>query len=31
MSFLWYNLIACVVVVVAGYLLSLTVRDPQAS
>jgi Na+/proline symporter len=30
MSFLWYNLIACVVVVVAGYLLSLTVRDPQA-
>jgi Na+/proline symporter len=30
MSFLWYNLIACFVVVVVGYLLSLTVRDPQA-
>ncbi|HZH30205.1 MAG TPA: sodium:solute symporter [Pyrinomonadaceae bacterium] len=30
MSFLWYNLIACAVVVVVGYLLSLTVRDPQA-
>ena len=31
MSFLWYNLIACFVVVVTGYLLSLTVRDPQTS
>lgn len=26
-AFLWFNLIACVVVVVVGYLLSLTVRD----
>jgi Na+/proline symporter len=31
MSFLWYNLIACFVVVATGYLLSLTVRDPQMS
>ncbi|HLL71575.1 MAG TPA: sodium:solute symporter [Pyrinomonadaceae bacterium] len=29
-AFLWFNVIGCLVVVVAGYLLSLTVRDPQA-
>ncbi|MDQ1523072.1 MAG: solute:Na+ symporter, family, partial [Pyrinomonadaceae bacterium] len=29
-AFLWFNVIGCLVVVVVGYLLSLTVRDPQA-
>jgi Na+/proline symporter len=30
-AFLWFNVIGCLVVVVVGYLLSLTVRDPQTS
>jgi len=29
-AFLWFNVIGCLVVIVVGYLLSLTVRDPQA-
>jgi SSS family transporter len=29
-AFLWFNVVGCFVVVVVGYLLSLTVRDPQA-
>ncbi|HEX8632683.1 MAG TPA: sodium:solute symporter [Pyrinomonadaceae bacterium] len=29
-AFLWFNVVGCLVVVVVGYLLSLTVRDPQA-
>ena len=28
-AFLWFNVIGCLVVIVAGYLLSLTVRDAQ--
>lgn len=30
-AFLWYNLIGCVVVVVVGYLLSLTVREERVN
>jgi len=30
-AFLWFNVIGCLVVVVVGYLLSLTVRDPQTT
>ncbi|HZG51608.1 MAG TPA: hypothetical protein VEZ40_05665, partial [Pyrinomonadaceae bacterium] len=30
-AFLWFNVVGCLVVVVVGYLLSLSVRDPQAS
>ena len=26
-AFLWFNVVGCVVVVVVGYLLSLTVRE----
>ena len=29
-AFLWFNVVGCLVVIVVGYLLSLTVRDPQA-
>ncbi|HEX8456062.1 MAG TPA: sodium:solute symporter [Pyrinomonadaceae bacterium] len=29
-AFLWFNVIGCLVVIVVGYLLSLTVRDAQA-
>jgi Na+/proline symporter len=28
-EFLWFNVVGCVVTVVAGYLISLTVRDPE--
>ena len=28
-AFLWFNVIGCLVVIVVGYLLSLTVRDPK--
>jgi SSS family transporter len=30
-AFLWFNVIGCLVVVVVGYLLSLTVRDPTSA
>jgi Na+/proline symporter len=30
-AFLWFNVVGCVVVIVVGYLLSLTVRDPEAA
>jgi Na+/proline symporter len=30
-AFLWFNVIGCLVVVVVGYLLSLTVRDPKSA
>ncbi|HEY0101081.1 MAG TPA: sodium:solute symporter [Pyrinomonadaceae bacterium] len=29
-AFLWFNVIGCLVVVLVGYLLSLTVRDPKS-
>jgi hypothetical protein len=28
-EFLWFNVVGCVVTVVAGYLISLTVRDSE--
>ena len=30
-AFLWFNVIGCLVVVIVGYLLSLTVRDPKSA
>ena len=30
-AFLWFNVIGCLVVIIVGYLLSLTVRDPKSA